>query len=361
MLVRLGYVTRETMDLDYYRELLRKYREGACSDEEKRLLDSWYESLQFDTHLPVEDGDEAGALTEKNWEDLLERKPELREYSFLPASRNDPSGYLRRFRPFLAAAGISALLVAFGLLFYERGTLKETVAEKVISGEEEFRVETAPEAGSKLIVLSDGSRVTLLDGGVLKYRYGFDTDRREVFLQGQAYFEVAENKEKPFYVYANDVITKVLGTSFLVKASDRNMEVEVSVTKGKVSVYKAGGQPFKVFRDESVVLLPQQQVSYSAAAGKMVRSDIADPGELIPSERPAGLIFENAPLPAILEAVQSIYHVRFEFDRERFAFCTLTTSIEDETLDEMLLIISGLLDMEYTVSGNVISLEGKGC
>ncbi len=260
-----------------------------------------------------------------------------------------------------AAAGISALLVAFGLFFYGRGGTSETAVVKAVHGEEKLRIEKAPESGSKLIVLSDGSRVTLLDGGVLKYRYGFDTDRREVFLQGQAYFEVAENKEKPFYVYANDVITKVLGTSFLVKASDRNKEVEVSVTKGKVSVYKAGGRAFGGGRDESVVLLPQQQVSYSAAAGKMVRSDIADPAELIPSERPAGLIFENAPLPAILKAVQSVYQVRFEFDKSRFASCTLTTSIEDETLDEILMVISGLLDMEYTVSGNVISLEGKGC
>lgn len=347
------------MDLHYYRELLRKYREGTCSDEERRLLDAWYESLQLDTRSSTDD--ERAELTEKNWQDILARKHELRAYAYHPASYEEPPVNIRRFRMLLAAAGISALLVAFGLFFYGRGGTSETAVVKVVSDEEKIRIEMAPEAGSKLIVLSDGSRVTLLDGGVLKYRYGFDTDRREVFLQGQAYFEVAENKEKPFYVYANDVITKVLGTSFLVKASDVNKEVEVSVTKGKVSVYKAGGQAFEGGRDESVVLLPQQQVSYSAAAGKMVRSDVADPAELIPSERPVGLIFENAPLPAILNAVQSVYQVRFEFDKSRFASCTLTTSIDDETLDEILMVISGLLDMEYTVSGNVIFLEGKGC
>jgi len=272
-----------------------------------------------------------------------------------------PMVNLRRLRVLLVAAGISALLIASGVFFYERSSTAVITAVKMDPAEEMLRVETAPEGGSRLIVLSDGSRVTLLDGGTLQYRYGFDADRREVFLQGHAYFEVAENKERPFYVYANDVITKVLGTSFLVKASDTSREVEVSVTKGKVSVYKAGGQAFGPGQGEPVILLPRQQVSYSTDEGKMVRSDIADPGELIPSERPAGLIFENAPLPAILDAVQSIYHVRFEFDKDRFASCTLTTSIEDETLDEILMIISGLLDMEYTVSDNVISLRGKGC
>ncbi len=347
------------MDWDYYRELLRKYREGTCSEEERKLLDTWYESLQFDTG--PSSADERAELTAKNWLDLWMRKHELRANAYNEGPQEEEPVNPGRFRILLAAAGIAALLVAFGLFFYERGVTPETVAVKVVTGEETLRVETAPETGSKLIVLSDGSRVTLLDGGVLKYRYGFDVDRREVILQGHAYFEVAENKEKPFYVYANDVITKVLGTSFLVKASDRDKEVEVSVTKGKVSVYKAGGQAFGRGREESVVLLPRQQVSYSAAAGKMVRSDVADPGELIPSERPAGLIFENAPLPAILEAVQSAYQVRFEFDKDRFALCTLTTSIEDETLDEMLVIISRLLDVEYVVSGNVISLDGKGC
>ncbi len=349
------------MDLDYYRGLLKKYNEGTCSEEEKRLLESWYESLRLDAHVPAENPGEGAELTAKSWRDLLERNRELRDNVYPAESGNGRMANLRRFGPLLVAAGLSVFLLAFGLFFYERGSKPETAAVGVAAVEEGLRIEMAPETGSKLIVLSDGSRVTLLDGGVLKYKYGFDTDRREVFLLGDAYFEVAENKEKPFYVYANDVITKVLGTSFLIKASDRNKEVEVSVTKGKVSVYKAGSRTFGVFGNEPVILLPQQQVSYSAAEGKMVRSDVADPEVLIPSERPAGLIFENAPLPSILEAVQSIYHVRFEFDRDRFALCTLTTSIENETLDEMLVIISRLLDMEYVVSGNVITLEGNGC
>lgn len=348
------------MELDHYRELLRKYSEGACSDEEKHLLESWYEALQLDARASKDSLGESAELTKKNWQELLERNGELKAYA--AASRSRRADNLLKSWPLLVAAAVSVLLVAFGLFFFERGSAPGiAVGDAAVADREELRVEEAPETGSKLIVLSDGSRVTLLDGGVLKYRYGFDADRREVFLQGNAYFEVAENKEKPFYVYANDVITKVLGTSFLVKASGTNKEVKVSVTKGKVSVYKADGRAFGVFQNESVVLLPQQQVSYSAAEGRMVRSDVADTEELIPSERPAGLIFENAPLPSILEAVQSIYNVRFEFDREKFALCTLTTSIEDETLDEMLVIISRLLDMEYAVSGNVISLEGKGC
>ncbi len=72
------------MDLHYYRELLRKYREGTCSDEERRLLDAWYESLQFDTRSSTDD--ERAQLTEKNWQDLLARRQELGEYANIPAS-----------------------------------------------------------------------------------------------------------------------------------------------------------------------------------------------------------------------------------------------------------------------------------
>src|SRR5690606_40982760 len=82
-----------------------------------------------------------------------------------------------------------------------------------------------------LIILADGSKVTLYPGSEIRYTSDFNIFTREIHLKGEAYFEVASDKNKPFLVYANSVVTKVLGTSFLVKAKENETDVEVLVDR----------------------------------------------------------------------------------------------------------------------------------
>jgi transmembrane sensor len=119
------------------------------------------------------------------------------------------------------------------------------------------------------IVLSDGSAITLEKASRISYPKTFSGDFREVYLSGEAFFEVAHNPKQPFLVYANETVTKVLGTSFRIRAFESDQEVKVAVKTGKVSVYakttfkKENLQKGNEFK--GVLLIPNQEVVFDRA------------------------------------------------------------------------------------------------
>ncbi|MVM36762.1 hypothetical protein GO730_02260 [Spirosoma sp. HMF3257] len=91
---------------------------------------------------------------------------------------------------------------------------------------------------SQLVRLPDGSKVTLYKGSQLRFPRTFTARQREVFLVGEAFFDVVRRPKQPFMVYTNQLITQVLGTSFTVRAYPNDKEAKVIVRTGKVSVFK---------------------------------------------------------------------------------------------------------------------------
>ena len=340
------------MNEDYFRELLRRYREGKCTEKEIRLLDEWYENLGGEVSYEV--GSQTETLKDESWNDLLMRRADIR----LAVENQEYVKSIRQYRRYWGwvAAGVAALLLSAGLFLFPENSPVQQMAMAADVTAESVRTERAPENGTRLLVLSDGSRVTLYPGSELSYGPDFNLEKRELHLKGEAYFEVAENKAKPFLVYASNVVTKVLGTSFLVKA---HADVEVLVTKGKVTVFRQDQEEKEVEPVNEVVLLPQQQVLYSVEDDQLRQSEFTDID--LPTGKPTHLVFENAPLHAILESIEASYQIEFQFDEEAFGLCRLTTSLDDESLEEILGIIAGLLDAKFEHSGKVIRLTGNGC
>ena len=92
--------------------------------------------------------------------------------------------------------------------------------------------------GSKThIELPDGTKVTLNSGSVLKYPLQFGDTARNVYLRGEAYFDVAHNKAKPFYVNTSDIHIKVLGTSFNVKSYPEENTIETTLITGRIEIF----------------------------------------------------------------------------------------------------------------------------
>src|SRR5690606_21193236 len=87
------------------------------------------------------------------------------------------------------------------------------------------------------IFLHDGTIVRLLPQGRVRYNADDHSPSRELYLEGDAYFDIAPNRERPFYVYAGGVVTRVVGTSFIIRARGEEPEVTVAVKTGKVTVY----------------------------------------------------------------------------------------------------------------------------
>ena len=99
---------------------------------------------------------------------------------------------------------------------------------------------------TQVIVLPDSSKVAIEPESKLKFSSVFNKTKREVYLEGEAFFQVTHNANIPFFVHANEVTTKVLGTSFIIKAIKHEREITVVVKTGKVSVFTSPEKEEKI-------------------------------------------------------------------------------------------------------------------
>ena len=122
------------------------------------------------------------------------------------------------------------------VLSNEKGELSyRNVRER--AGESSVNTLRVPCGGEYQLMLADGTRVRVNSESELVFPTCFNSDRREVFLKGEAYFQVATDSDKPFYVRVNDYIVKVTGTSFNVTSYTDDPCTMTTLVEGKVSVY----------------------------------------------------------------------------------------------------------------------------
>jgi len=217
----------------------------------------------------------------------------------------------------------------------------------------------------QLITLSDASSVLLQPKSKLSYPKTFKGNERKVYLSGEGFFEISKDPKKPFYVYANETITKVYGTSFRVVAYSNQPNVEVLVKTGKVKV--SSNQDVKNAPIEEVMLLPNQ-------AARFLRKDllfekildITQDKPLMATTNPIEQLsfeFKDIPVSQIFKTIEQGYLVTIDFPQERLKDCYLTTSLSDEPLPEKLKIICESLgnNTRYEMNGNNIKIISNGC
>ncbi|MGM9507499.1 FecR family protein [Larkinella sp. GY13] len=341
------------MDSAKYQELLAKYLNGDCSDEERALIDQWYASLDAEVDLPVT-VDEKKQLLARNWQDLSQRT--LKSKPVRPL----------HFRPYWAAAAVLAVLMGLGWYFQIwKTTSVPTQPFEISDAKPAFLEKTNTSALPERITLSDKSIVTLEPGSKIRYPATFTGQNREVTLTGEAFFEVQKNPHQPFLVYSNDLITKVLGTSFRIKANAANRNITVSVRTGRVSVYsptlatvaKTKSDPETI----GVVLTPNQQVTYLDLEHRLVKTLVEKPVVLVQKAELPTFTFQNTPISVLMTAIEKTYGVDVVYDEEVMSNCFITTSLEQEDLYDKLNIICKLLGASYKVIDAQIVISGPGC
>lgn len=148
----------------------------------------------------------------------------------------------RMYKAFIAFLAVAASACFFIFLPREQTVAIEAVKTKVVAKQMPlYHVVTVPMTQIKKVVLPDGTRVMLNSRSQLRYPEKFDCRTREVYLQGEAYLEVAHNKEKPFIVHANNFNIQVLGTKFNVN-SYNGKSAFVALVDGSVQVTIAKNQ-----------------------------------------------------------------------------------------------------------------------
>ncbi len=218
-----------------------------------------------------------------------------------------------------------------------------------------------------IVTLPDGTRATLSTKSKISYAEKFiSLDKREVFLIGEAYFEVVRNTQKPFLVYADGLVTKVLGTKFRVRSYAIDKEVLVEVTAGKVSVFtnpKFVSSENKNSNElSSIVLVPNQKVSFLKSDASIVKTLVNEPILLKADTDVKKLFnFDDTPINTVFAILKDIYGIDIVFDEELLAGCTLNANLEGYSLYEQLNIICKALNGNYEVLDGRVIINAKGC
>ena len=216
----------------------------------------------------------------------------------------------------------------------------------------------------KSIVLSDGTSIILQPKSVLQYPETFRPDVREVFLTGQAFFEVARDVNRPFLVHSGEIVTRVLGTSFIIRNFQGEENVIVQVKSGKVSVFKAKDKE-RSFQNndknvEGVVLVANQQVTFQGKEMKMTKSLVENPTMLIPSTH-RKFEFVDTPIKDVFFAIEEAYGIDIVFDEEALSSCYLNASLSEVSLHDKLKLICKGINTTYEIIDSHIVIYGTGC
>ncbi len=215
------------------------------------------------------------------------------------------------------------------------------------------------------IHLPDGSSALLYPQSRLSYPADFGQRNRVVYLLGKATFNVVKNTGKPFYVYANELVTRVLGTQFTVEAFEQGNDVIVTVQHGQVNVYpnqsfsaENVGQPTQ----KGVLILPNQQIVFSRKSEQFVKKIVAEPIAIeLDKAKAEGFVFDETPVADAFERIKKVYGINIIYNADDLKNCQLTASLAEESLFQKLDIITQSIDATYQLIDGEIVIIAKGC
>lgn len=197
------------------------------------------------------------------------------------------------------------------------------------------------------VVLPDSTHVWLNEKSELKVRQNFLKAKREVWLKGEAFFEVKSDPKHPFKVYTQNTVTQVLGTSFHLATNDAGW-VNLIVREGKVTFYNKN----KLINRQ--VFLAGDRGTYRIDEQRIIKQINDDPNYLafITGE----LIFTNTPIKKVCEVLSHFYEkpVKSELGDSLYS---ITGTFLNESLEDVITILTSTLDIEATIIGDSIILH----
>ena len=221
------------------KELLYRFFEGHASTEEMKVVKEWAESS---------DENRAALRRERKLFDAMLGVGYPERTSIHDRKKHSI------FREFMRIAAIVVVTFGVTVLLFSIGKNKDIGMQAI----------TVPAGQRVNLALPDGSKIWLNAGTTMKYPVSFMTDKREVILDGEAYFEVAKNEKVPFIVSTpGHSSIKVLGTRFNVKAYKGNEEVTTTLFEGRVEFEYRNRDN----ENKNICLIPGQKLIYNSTEG----------------------------------------------------------------------------------------------
>lgn len=244
----------------------------------------------------------------------------------------------------LKYASIVVLLLASSFLFWKQ--LHE-VEDDIDSSS--IILTTTSIGENKEVILSDGTTVMLNANSILSYPSQFSGRTRSVVLNGEAFFEVTENKNKPFIVNTdNDIKIKVLGTSFNVKSYPDDENVEAILVSGKVRVIESKD-------NKEVVLKPSQRATYSKKDDKL-SIDIVKTDNFTSWKRGV-MVYDETPMSQVISDLKRAYNITIKIKSSSIKSYKYTGVFDNLTIEEVLDLFEISSPITYKLNNKEIILD----
>lgn len=263
----------------------------------------------------------------------------------LVLANGDEVGLSSRGKDSISAGGV-AIVRENEQLTYKR--IDHDTPDTVVRVEEWNKIVTSA-GGEYTFVLSDGTRVWLNAESELEFPVDFVGEERVVRLNGEAYFEVRRDEKHPFIVETREMRTRVLGTSFNVKAYDEDSEVATTLLTGKVEVSAVAGG------GDVAVLSPGMQGVWMKEDGWMQVKKVST--DRVMAWREGLFLFDNERLSEVIKVLERWYGVDFIYDKRGDKEHVFSGSFsKDEPLTEILDILTYAGGPKFKLAGDVVQV-----
>lgn len=344
-----------TMKKNISHDLLKRYLQGKTTREESARVDEWYESIGNAPDDLMMDA----ATWEEMERNILSRIKGSDDFTSAK-ERNLPLSFWQKSLRVAAAitiitvVGVSVLL--FGMNESGNSGLHTFTGSSKIQ-----RIANNTKATTEQL-LSDGTVIQLAPNSSIEFPTTFASNSREVYLKGEAFFDVAKDKKRPFSITTSDVTIKVLGTSFTVKAYEDQQVTNVAVKTGIVSVSTKVKMPGKgEKKNQEVILTPNQEFTYNAANENFSRKLVDQPQVILEEPKLFKMQYDNMPVVKIFNAMEENYGIDIFYDEADLSNCVLTTSMDEEGLFERIEIITKAIGAQYEITDSRIIIKSNGC
>ena len=344
------------MKLKEFSRILQKYIDGVCTEEERAIAEKWCCFIEERERKTIARPHESKA---RIYEKIVRAKNSPRE---------KPSGKIRYFGMADAAAAALVVMTLFWAGFHGGFSTdhSDLVARENTGASHSVVINNS--ASPMKVRFEDGTEVTLESKSKLS-DVNFSADIRKLTLEGKAFFNVARNPQRPFYIYTKNITTRVLGTSFIVDAQ-ADGEERVEVKTGKVAVYKKE-QEMKS-QDSFVTLTPNLQVHYSKSRKALIPSIVEHPVVIPKTARDLSgsrtvappspkMEFAGARIADIFKAMETAYGIKIKCDAVKLGSCVMTITLIDEDLYTRLRAVCAAVGASYKIDGTEILIENGGC
>ncbi len=360
------------------KDLLDKFVFKVLNREE---LDFIYHSINHTLHT-----DDIKAWFYRYWDESEAKSNKIKSADLLKKLKgeiNSPDAFTQIFQSSGNSSHnkkrkITLLLLRYVAIFLLGFLLSSLLVKqfnfKLIPEETAYNELSTPKGSRSKITLSDGTLVWLNAGSILKYPDKFGDDQREIYLEGEAFFDVERDESKPFFVKTSEINIKVLGTQFNVKSYPEENIVEATLVTGSIEIETTQSG---TNQKQHLKLKPNQKATFSKSSRQLSLLNKKLPGriksarvdkiivtdkintEIITSWKDDKLVFSKERFEDILVKIERWYDVEIILEDESLMDYKYTGVFEKETLEQALNALKLATPFEYSIDKNYIIIYSR--